>query len=95
MRAVRDQPHRPNEKPSTRPFTNGTDGLEMAKMSVFSSAGKKAPVNSGASLVCVASVGCVIPPSRWEEKTWFILHEFAMIHASAAKVQPFVERGCN
>lgn len=66
MRAVRDQPFRPNEK-TFNPTV--ADGLEMAKTSVFSSAGKKAPVNSGASLVCVASVGCVIPPSRWEEKT--------------------------
>lgn len=69
MQAVGDQPYRPNDKPSTPLFANGADGLEMAKMSAFSSAGKKAPVNSGASLVCVASVGCVIPPSRWEEKT--------------------------
>lgn len=66
MQATGDQPYRPNEKPSTPPLTKRPRNGE--KMSALSSAGKKAPVNSGASLVCVASVGCVIPPWRWEEK---------------------------
>lgn len=68
MQAARDQPQRPHGKPSTRLFTNHAHGPETTKMSLFSSVGKKVPISSGASLVCLALAGCVIPPTRWEEK---------------------------